>query len=120
VLACAQGGSNVAVAARLGRQPQDGQPVAGGLVQGERHRFAGGAAALIGHFRTVALSGRPRPAASTASVGAISAQATSFRYHAEEMAKAHILTKHPDRMSAFCLAALGTRFPGLPRTGAEV
>jgi hypothetical protein len=46
-----------------------------------------------------------------ASVGAISARATSFRYHPEETAKAHILKKHPGRMSAFCFAAPGTRFP---------
>ena len=55
-----------------------------------------------------------------ASVGAISARGNVFRYHAEETARAHILNKHPGRMSAFCFAALGTRFPpGLPMTGAE-
>ena len=58
--------------------------------------------------------------ASTGGVGAISAWATSFRYHAEETARAHILKTHLGRMSASCFAALGTRFPpGLPMTGAE-
>ena len=90
------------------------------LAQGHRGRFAGGAAALIGHLRQVSRAGRPRPAASTASVGDISARATSFRYHAEETARAHILKKHPGRMSASCFAALGKwRLPlGLRRTGA--
>jgi hypothetical protein len=43
-----------------------------------------------------------------------------FRCQAGGTARAHILKKHPGRMSPFCFAALGTRFPpGLPRTGAK-
>ena len=41
--------------------------------------------------------------------------------HAEETAKARILKKHPGRMSAFCFAALGTRFPSaFPGPGGSV
>jgi hypothetical protein len=71
-------------------------------VHAERAQFAHIRGAIC---EKVALPGWPRPAASAASAGAVSARSASFRYHAEETADAHILKKHPGRMNAlFCRA----------------